>query len=305
MRLHRLLGILSILLSRETIPAKTLSDKFQVSLRTIYRDIKAIEEAGIPLYAVPGNGGGIGIVKEYKLNKTALTSDEMNYLMAGISGLKTITDTETLQILLTKLSPPGSYLAVDSDLLIDFSAWNINATEALRQKINLIRMSILGKSYLQIEYLSSHRKSNVNIAPYKIVFKSAAWYLFGRKKDSSEFRFYKINRIVKMEILNEQFIPVNTEVPTDWSDDFVNDSGEKITLSFDQSIEYQILDIFGKDNYERGKNNCVIVTFHCANRDWLIHFLLGFGLNVDIINPPSLKKEYLCYLKKLITKTDC
>lgn len=305
MRLHRLLGTLSILLSRDTISAKELSDKFQVSLRTIYRDIKAIEEAGIPLYAIPGTGGGIGIVKEYKLNKTALTVDEINYLMAGVSGLKTVTDPEKLQILLTKLSPADSYFAADSDILIDFSAWNKNTTEALKQSINLIRMAIMNSSYLKIKYISSHQKSEIKIAPYKVIFKNAAWYLFGKSTISSEHHFYKINRIEKIELINEHFIPGNAEVPTDWDDDFTNDRGEKIVLSFEQSMEYRVIDIFGKENYEKGENDSIIVTFHCSNKEWLIHFILGFGLNVKIIHPIELKEEYLEYLKKLIILNDC
>lgn len=305
MRLHRLLGILSILLSRDTISAKELSDKFQVSLRTIYRDIKAIEEAGIPLYAIPGTGGGIGIVKEYKLNKTALTVDEINYLMAGVSGLKTVTDPEKLQILLTKLSPADSYFAADSDILIDFSAWNKNSTEALKQSINLIRMAIMNSSYLKIKYISSHQKSEIKIAPYKVIFKNAAWYLFGKSTISSEHHFYKINRIEKIELINEHFIPRNAEVPTDWDNDFTSDRGEKIVLSFEQSMEYRVIDIFGKENYEKGENDSIIVTFHCSNKEWLIHFILGFGLNVKIIHPIELKEEYLEYLKKLIILNDC
>lgn len=305
MRLHRLLGILSILLSRKTISAKELSAKFQVSLRTIYRDIRAIEEAGIPLYATPGNGGGIGIVEEYKLNKTALTGDEINYLMTGISGLKTITDTEKLQILLTKLSPADSYIMADLDIVIDFSTWNKSATEGLKQNINLIRMAIMSKSYLQIEYLSSNKKSYLKIAPSKVVFKSAAWYLFGNSTVNSEFRFYKISRILKMELINEQFIPANAEIPTDWSDDFTVDSGEKVTLAFDQSMEYRVIDIFGKEDYKKENDGSIIVTFHCSNKNWLIHFILQFGVYVKIKDPPDLKKEYLNYLKTLIIKNDC
>ena len=305
MRLHRLLGILSILLSRKTISAKELSAKFQVSLRTIYRDIRAIEEAGIPLYTTPGNGGGIGIVEEYKLNKTALTGDELNYLMTGIAGLKTITDTEKLQILLTKLSPADSYIMADLDILIDFSTWNKNATETLMQNINLVRMAIMNKSYLQIEYLSSNKRSNLKIAPSKIVFKSAAWYLFANSSVNSEFHFYKISRILKMELTNEHFIPVSAEVPSDWSDDFSSGIGEQVTLVFDRSMEYRVIDIFGKDNYKQGNDGSIIVAFHCSNKSWLIHFILGFGVNVKIIDPPDFKKEYLNYLKTLVIKNDC
>lgn len=305
MRLHRLLGILSILLSRETVLAKELSDTFEVSIRTIYRDVKAIEEAGIPLYATPGNGGGIGIVPQFKLNKTVLSGDEINYLMTGISGLKSITDTEKLQILLSKLCPSHSYLTVDSDILIDFSSWNKNTTEALKQKVNLIRLAILNKNYLQVEYISAKQKSSLIIAPAKIVFKNAAWYLFGKSTTQEEHRFYKLTRITSLAIRRDSFVSESVTIPADWSDDFNEDSGEKVTLVFDESLEYQVIDFFGKDGYEQKSDHSIVVTFPCSNREWLIHFVLGFGLKASIVSPPDLKEEYLDYLKKMVEKNHC
>jgi predicted DNA-binding transcriptional regulator YafY len=70
-------------------------------------------------------------------------------------------------------------------------------------------------------------------------------------------------------------------------------------------MEYRVIDIFGKDNYERGKDDSINVSFHCSNREWLIHFVLGFGLNVKIIYPIDLKEEYMLYLKKIINKNEC
>lgn len=305
MRLHRLFGILSTLLSRETITAKELADRFEVSIRTIYRDIEAIEEAGIPLYATPGNSGGIGILPEYKLNKTVISDSEMSYLMTGLSGLRTITDTDKLQVLLSKLSPSNSYLMADSDILIDFSAWNKKAAEALKQKIQLIRMAIMNKNYLQVAYISSKRKSNLKIAPAKVVFKSAGWYLFGKSSEHDEFRFYKINRIDKLSILDEVFVPEQPDVPEDWSDDFTSEKGEEVTIAFDKSMEYQIIDIFGSDNYHIKDREAIIVTFNCANRIWLIHFVLGYGIKAKIIAPESLIDEFHDYVKKILDGIHC
>ncbi|WP_326513340.1 YafY family protein [Clostridium intestinale] len=305
MRLHRLLGILSIMLSRETIPAKELSEKFNVSIRTIYRDIKVIEESGIPLYTVPGNGGGIGIVPEYKLNKSVLSNDEVNYLMTGISGLKTITDTDKLQILLSKLSPANNYITDDSDIIIDFSSWNKNTTEVLKKKIDIIRIAIMNKNYLNIKYISSRKKSNLKIAPSKVVFKNSSWYLFGKSLSHKEFRFYKISRIVKINTINEQFVEESTEIPINWSDDFDDYSGEKIILGFDKSMEYQVIDIFGEDGYMKDEDDCIIVKFNCSNRDWVIHFALSFGNKAKIIYPTDLKDKYLEYLREIINKNNC
>ena len=305
MRLHRLFGILSLLLSRETITAKELSKKYEVSIRTIYRDIEAIEEAGIPLYATPGNSGGFGIVPEYKLNKTVLSDDEMNYLMTGISGLRTITDTEKLQILLSKLSPNNSYLMADSDILIDFSSWNKNITTALKQKVDFIRTAIMNKNYLQIEYISARKKSSLKIAPSKVVFKSAGWYLFGKSDKHGEFRFYKVTRIEKMAIIDEHFTPEQAEIPSEWSDDFKPGEGENVTIEFNEATEYLVIDIFGAGNYTKDDNGSILVTFPCSNSEWLMHFVLGFGVNVKIIEPDSLRLEYLDYLKKIMERNHC
>lgn len=305
MRLHRLFGILSILLSRETITAKELSEKFQVSVRTIYRDIEAIDEAGIPLYTAPGNNGGIGIVAEYKLNKTVLSDDEMSYLITGLSGLKSITDTNKLQILLSKLAPSSPYMTADSDILIDFSAWNPNITATLKQKVELIRMAILKQNYLQLEYISSHHKSTLKIAPAKVIFKSAAWYLFGKSDLHQEFRFYKITRIAKLELLDEQYLPEPVEIPSVWNDDFKDNPGQEVTIAFHDSLEYQVIDLFGPEGYSKGADQWLNVTFCCADPDWLIHFLLGFGIKVKVIGPAELRENYYNYLKKLLESIHC
>ena len=305
MRLHRLLGILSILLSRETITAKELAERFEVSIRTIYRDIQAIETAGIPLFAVPGNCGGIGILPEYKLNKTVLSDDEMNYLMTGLSGLRSITDTSKLQILLSKLSTSQSYLTADSDILIDFSAWNKNTTVALKKKVEQIRRAILNQNYLRISYVSAHKRSAIKIAPAKVIFKSAGWYLFGKDVAKEEFRFYKISRIGNIEPLEEQFIPEPVEVPEVWSGDFTPGNGELVTISFAPSAEYQVIDIFGDENYSKELDGSVTVTFPCSSKDWLYHFVLGFGDKAIIVSPDNLKTEFCEYLKKIFKLNHC
>ena len=292
MRIHRLFGILSILLSRETITARELAEKFEVSIRTIYRDIEAIEEGGIPLYATPGNTGGIGIVSDYKLNKTVLSEDEMSYLMTGLSGLKSIADPDKLQILLSKLSPSSPYLTADSDILIDFSAWNKHMTEALKKKVELIRMAILNKHYLQMEYISASRRSTQTIAPAKIIFKNTDWYLFGKSEGNDEHRFYKITRIQDLSITEETFVPEPAEIPAVWSDDFEAGKGEEVTLAFDRSTEYRIIDIFGAENYRIDDSGLLIVVFCCSNKDWLMHFLPGFGTKARILAPEGLKNEY-------------
>lgn len=304
MRIHRLFGILSVLLSRETITARELAEKFEVSVRTIYRDIEAIEEGGIPLYATPGNTGGIGIVSEYKLNKTILSEDEMSYLMTGLSGLKAITDTDKLQILLSKLSPSSPYLTADSDILIDFSAWNQNLIESLKKKVELIRMAILNRNYLLIEYLSASGRSSLKIAPAKVIFKSAGWYLFGKSDVHGECRFYKITRIAGMEISEETFVPEPADIPEVWSDDFEEGKGELVMLAFDQSVEYRIIDIFGVGNYKKNDDR-LTVSFHCGNTDWLMHFMLGFGIKGRIVGPVGLRAEYCRLLSEMSRMNSC
>lgn len=87
MKIDRLLGILSILASVEKITVQDLADRFEVSKRTIFRDLNALACAGIPILSYPGAGGGVAVIEGDKVNNQILTAKEIEQIFTALNGL--------------------------------------------------------------------------------------------------------------------------------------------------------------------------------------------------------------------------
>ena len=103
MKVDRLVSIIMILLDKKRIGAQELADLFEVSPRTIYRDIDAINMAGIPVCSIPGVGGGFEIMQEYKMDKKVFSADDLSALLMGLSSLSNIVRGDELVHALAKV----------------------------------------------------------------------------------------------------------------------------------------------------------------------------------------------------------
>ena len=124
MKLDRMIGILTVLLQKEKVTAPWLAEKFEVSRRTINRDIERLCMAGIPIVTTCGAGGGISIMEGYAIDRTLLTSSDMQAVLAGLRSLDSVSGTNRYAQLMEKLLPGASdLLAGDPHILIDLSSW--------------------------------------------------------------------------------------------------------------------------------------------------------------------------------------
>ena len=125
MKIDRLIGILSILLQKDKVTAAELAEKFEVSRRTIIRDIEDINMAGIPIVTSQGNGGGISIMEGFRIDRTLLSSDEMKAIMTGLNSLDSISESNRYKQLMNKLSADSDHLVnADNNIIIDLSMWD-------------------------------------------------------------------------------------------------------------------------------------------------------------------------------------
>lgn len=108
MRTDRLLGILTTLLQNGAVTAPQLAEKFEVSRRTITRDIDALGRAGIPLVTTQGKGGGIAIAAGYRLEAALLTQDELQAILAGVKSLDGLLNSDHMAALAEKLGQAGA-----------------------------------------------------------------------------------------------------------------------------------------------------------------------------------------------------
>lgn len=198
MKLDRMIGILSILLQKEKVTAPYLAEKFEVSRRTINRDIEALCMAGIPLVTESGASGGVSIMDGYKIDRTLLSTSDMQAILAGLRSLDSVSGTNRYAQLMEKLSAGASnLLAGDTHILIDLSSWY---KEALSPKIELLHDAIISARTVSFTYFAPKGESQRTVEPYYLVFQWSNWYLWGWCKTKEDFRLFKLRRMSDLQM---------------------------------------------------------------------------------------------------------
>ena len=205
MRLNRLIGIITTLQQKGKVTAPYLAEKFEVSRRTIARDIEDICRAGIPIVTTQGSGGGISIMDGFTIDTTVLTEDELQAIFAGISSLDSVSKRPSNASLRDKL---GGQLETMDHIVIDLASFYKGS---LSEKIELLKSAISEHRQVSFRYYYNRGEEIKCIEPALIVFKWTSWYVFGYCPDRTDFRMYKLNRLWELEMLDTTFQP--REIP--------------------------------------------------------------------------------------------
>ena len=288
MKIDRLLGIVMILLQKDKVTAPYLAEKFEVSRRTINRDIEDLCIAGIPIVTVQGGKGGISIAEGYKVDKSVLTYDEMQKLVTGLKVLDSITTDEGTDKLLNKFFvKKDSVLSVRDSIIINLSS---HYKSTLTDKISLIKNAIHNNSRISFRYYSNKGDSVRRVNPYYLAFQWAAWYVFGYCLEKKDFRLFKLNRVCELVDTGEVFEV--RDIPAKSKDLDRYFTGEiQVTLLFDESVRYRLIDEYGLDGFTVTEEGKLLLRTNFTNMDFLISWILGFGDKVEVIYPKSLKQE--------------
>jgi len=299
MKIDRLLGIVTTLLQCDKITAPELAGRFEVSRRTIYRDIDDICKAGIPIISVQGGDGGISISEGYKLDKNVLTVDELQNIITGLKSLGSVSDAARIEMLINKLSPKNeAVVSLKDNILIDLSS---HYKSSLSEKITMLKRAISENKLVNFDYYSEKGQTNRTIEPYFLTFKWTAWYVFGYCTDKRDYRLFKLNRLWRHMILDDVFIP--REIPVeelDFDDYFVD--GNKITVIFDKASEYRLIEEYGPECYEVMGDGRLKFSVGYTNKDYILSWILGFGDKAKIVEPEDMAKELTQLAKNIITK---
>ena len=297
MKLDRLIGILSILLQQDKITAPELSEKFEVSVRTILRDIDDISKAGIPITTSQGQGGGISIMDGYKIDRTLLSSSEMQAIFSGLKSLDSVSGTNCYRQLMDKLSVNNTINA-DNHIIIDLATWDKNAVST---KIELIKSAMEQKRIITFRYYSPERTEQRDIEPYRLIFQWSSWYVWGFCVKRQDYRLFKLTRITELTKTEEAF--VQRDIPEYECDKLRHTKGEiSAIVRFDKSAKWRIVDEFGTENFTEGENGNVILTFTWSDKLSFYSYVLGFRENAEIISPAEYREEFLGLLKNITDK---
>lgn len=298
MKVDRLLGIIIILLNNEKIKAKYLAEKFEVSIRTIYRDIEDICKAGVPIITFQGGDGGIGIVKEYKLDKSVLTKNELESILIGLKSIQSMFVDKNIDLLLEKLNPKQEDVISVNNIIIDLASFH---QASLKKKIELIREAIDERRELNFRYYSKDGISEKNIEPHLVIFRLSAWNVLGFCKEENDFILFKLTRMADI-VLSDTIFNAR-EIPEEKLEkkDFLNDR-YTVTMLIDRSLEYKLIDYIEVSSYEITEDNRIKVDMPYINYEFIIELILSLGDKVEVLSPKHVIEDLKIRVENILNK---
>lgn len=288
MQLSRLFEIVYILLSRGRVTAKALAERFEVSTRTIYRDIEALSMAGVPVYCTQGAGGGIYISEGYVLSKSTLSDEEQAQILLALKSLSA-TEYASGSSLLSRL---GSLFSKSENdwIEIDFSRWGYRAND--RVLLSLLKDAITGRKKLSFSYFSAiGEKTDRTVCPTKLIYKQHAWYIQAFDPSKNAYRTFKVFRMADVRAMEETFVrEVLPAAPALEYDSFPQEPLYPVTLKFHPASTYRVYDMFDPKQVTRDADGALLVYTCLENDGSLLDHVLSFGAHAEVLSPPALRR---------------
>lgn len=289
MKIDRLIGILSILLQREKVTAPYLAEKFEVSRRTINRDIETLSKAGIPVVTSQGAGGGLSIMEGYKLDKTLLTSSDMQAIISGLRSLDSVSGTNSYRLLMEKLSiEDKNPVDADRSVIVDLSSWD---KSAVSDKFDLIKHAIENSQRIEFYYCSPNGECDRSLEPCHLIFQWSDWYVWGYCMMRNDYRMFKLSRMSRLKNTGEAC--AKREIPEYTSDKLCHTKDEiEATVRFDKEVKWRVVDEFGADRIGYDEDGDIVLTFTWSDIPAFYRYILSFGDKAEILEPESYRKGF-------------
>lgn len=288
MKIDRQIGILSVLLQKDTVTAPWLAEHFEVSRRTINRDIEDLCRAGIPIATRQGAGGGIAIMENYKIDRTLFTSAEMKDILAGLRSLDSVNGMNRYGALMEKLSEGASdFLVGNQSVLIDLSSWY---KDSLAPKIDLIRRAIDETEELEFAYYSPQGESVRCIEPYYLIFRWSSWYVWGWCRMREDFRLFKLNRIEQIRMTGQNFAKRAAPLP-DLSNERIFPGGIQVRAVFEAECKWRLVEEFGSGCFSLQEDGRLLFSADYTDSENLLTWLLSFREKAELLEPKELRAK--------------
>lgn len=299
MKIDRLIGILIMLVNKKKITARQLSDYYEVSIRTIQRDMDTLSSAGVPLYADVGVNGGYQLLDNYKLEKGFLNKSEANFLFPLLKNLEETSPSDELKSIYNKFSSLSENNMQENKFIIKLNP--SDDSTLFKEHLKIISQARDKQYKIAITYYNNNfNESRRIICPYTIIMLGSYWYVYGYCDLRSDFRMFKISRIIKCVLTNEYFKLKELPLSLPWENDFSgNKKSELIILELDKKLLGNLSDYFNRDTCEILKDK-IVVTFHFPVDEWIYTLIMSLVPYVKIIEPDYLRIEFLNRLKKSI-----
>lgn len=285
--LNRMLSMIYILMNKGTVTAGELAKRFEVSTRTVYRDVEALSMAGIPVYARKGKGGGICLTEQFVLDKMLISRQEQGEILAALASLKE-TGAQHEEETLRKL---GDFFKAEPEswVAIDFSDWSGRRQELFEN----LRHAIVGRRVLRFDYYGQYGEmTEREVEPVQLLFKEYTWYLRAFCRTRKAMRLFKVLRMKRLQILDEMFVAdrkrlqeQEPEVLCKKPEDF------EITIRIDKKEAYRVYDRFDEEEITVLPDGNFLIRMRSVPDDWVYGMILSFGPSAKVLSPVEIKGE--------------
>lgn len=297
---NRQLEIIYILMNKDTVTAEELAAHFEVSTRTVYRDIDSLSMAGFPVYASRGKGGGIRLMERFILDRRLLTGEEQQRILAAMASLRetgAFQDEKVLEKLQTFFKAESMEWVA-----IDFSDWSGRQ----RELFGRIKEAILGRHVMEFDYYGQrgqmmHRK----VEPVQLLFKEYTWYVRAFCRGRGAMRLFKVLRMKRVEVREETFEPGprhREDRPVEESRTVSADQGEssaEIVFRVDRREAYRVYDRFEEEEITVLPQGDFEIRMQCPVDDWVYGLILSFGPAAVVLEPDWVREELAARVRQM------
>jgi predicted DNA-binding transcriptional regulator YafY len=292
-KIDRLLSIVVLLLGRDKVRAEDLARRFEVTVRTIYRDLEAINASGIPVVAYPGPGGGYAIDPGYTIDRRLLGFEDLRAIVASLKGVNDALGDRAIGSALEKIESLGprdrAAEFLEDRVVLDLFPWGRREEE--RRLVRMLEPAIAERRVVAFSYSSyGSAPEKRAVEPMTLVFKAYAWYLWGWCRLRGGYRLFKISRMRSLSVGLERFkrrpesYSRETEPPAPPEVD--------ILLKIDAERAAEAWEWFGVASAESRADGSLRAVFRVPQGDWVIRTLLGFGPGIEVLEPASVRRAY-------------
>lgn len=303
MKINRLLAIVTYLLNRDVVSCKDLSEKFEVSERTIQRDIDTINLAGIPIISLRGVNGGYKIMDSFKLSKQTSNDKDLKSIALALRSLNSALEDQNISTVLEKVVSVSNQES-SPKMNVDFSVAKENKN--IVQYIKIINQGINKKLKIKFSYTNSEGQSSSKITePVLLQFKWYSWYLVAYNTKNERYQIFKLVRMKSLELTDSEFYTIHNYDENLFDKLMINDNRKYINIYFkcNKNIISKVSEYLPATKVKKEFGSYYELELSVPENEHMwFAMLLSFGDDIEIISPDILKKRIIEHSKKIIDK---
>lgn len=303
MKYQIMVKILMLLLARRKATAREIADRYDISIRSVYRYVEELAVAGIPVDVARGRYGGITIADTYRLPVGYFTKEEYSAAVNALTAMSSQVSDEAVLTALEKLQrqikSENADRSVSGSIIVDGGTWG--DTKNFADKMSVCERAVEESLCLDIDYISrSGEHSRRIIDPHVLIFKQNVWYVYAFCHTKQDWRTFKIGRIKNARFTGKTFEKrriTREEIPLNFR--YRAEELAEICLEIEKDKLPDVEEWLGIDNIEP-RGNKFIAEVAVPDDEGLVSKILGFGGGVRVLAPEQLKQRVIEAAQKII-----